>query len=40
MDSDDSYEDFGDFDVPDDYCPFHPEGGCEVEDHFNNTPRA
>ena len=31
---DDNYEDFGDFDVPDDYCPFHPQGGCQPEDHF------
>lgn len=31
---DDTYEDFGDTEVPDDYCPFHPNGGCRPEDHF------
>ncbi|MFD9868538.1 hypothetical protein ACFXI8_27215 [Streptomyces niveus] len=31
---DDNYEDFGDEDVPDNYCPFHPQGGCKPEDHF------
>ncbi|MFD8839838.1 hypothetical protein [Streptomyces griseofuscus] len=34
MTDDDSYEDFSDTDVPDDYCPFHPGGGCVPEDHF------
>lgn len=31
---DDSYEDWEHADVPDDYCPFHPGGGCVREDHF------
>lgn len=34
MTDDDSYEDFGTDEVPDDYCPFHPQGGCKAEDHF------
>lgn len=33
-DGDEDYEDFGGQPVPDDYCPFHPAGGCQVEDHF------
>ncbi|WP_267958560.1 hypothetical protein [Streptomyces sp. NRRL F-5135] len=36
MSDDDSYEDFEHVNVPDDCCPFHPEGDCEVEDHFSN----
>ncbi|MFS4103777.1 hypothetical protein [Streptomyces sp. PD-S100-1] len=36
MSYDDNYEDFEHADVPDDYCPFHPGGGCKVEDHFPN----
>lgn len=28
------YEDWERVDVPDDYCPFHPGGGCAPEDHF------
>ncbi|MET8826057.1 hypothetical protein ABZX40_13375 [Streptomyces sp. NPDC004610] len=31
---DDRYEDFEHTDVPDDYCPFHPRGGCTPDDHF------
>lgn len=34
MDYDDCYEDFEHVDAPDDYCPFHPQGGCAVDDHF------
>ncbi|MET8694745.1 hypothetical protein ABZV65_19630 [Streptomyces bauhiniae] len=35
-DYDDSYEDFENVDVPDDYCPFHPAGGCTPADHFTD----
>ncbi|MFE1767305.1 hypothetical protein ACFW81_24185 [Streptomyces angustmyceticus] len=32
MNEDDNYEDFGfDEEVPDNYCPFHPSGGCKPE---------
>ncbi len=34
---DDAYGDFGTGEVPDDYCPFHPGGGCKPEDHFADT---
>ncbi|MFF8784865.1 hypothetical protein [Streptomyces sp. NPDC015125] len=34
---DDAYEDFGTGEVPDDYCPFHPAGGCSPADHFATT---
>lgn len=30
----DHYEDWGDTDVPDDHCPFHPERGCRPAEHF------
>lgn len=38
--NDDNYEDFGDYDVPDNCCPFHSEGGCAVEDHFTGQAEA
>lgn len=32
--TEESYEAWEHVDVPDDYCPFHPGGGCVSEDHF------
>ncbi|MGW4076013.1 hypothetical protein ACWELB_21290 [Streptomyces asiaticus] len=37
---DDDYEDFSSGEVPDDYCPFHPDGGCRPEDHFPEENEA
>ncbi|MGW2920441.1 hypothetical protein ACWDBF_21620 [Streptomyces angustmyceticus] len=40
MNDDDNYEDFGfDEEVPDNYCHFHPAGGCKPEDHFTDTEK-